>query len=361
MEIGHEVDVNAATLARLDLDAWNLLSGVERSDLAALLIDALNAAGHAFHSPRVQDHGPNGDQPVLELQDGRTGLTFALVPGGRFAPGYDEDELAAYRRAHQRLLGWPDNKPWTDLDCDEGPASEHEYYDPPRRTIVMARSPRCDLRLKPEGRVGPFLMATLPVPVPSLRKAASLPLPAWFAASNEREAAMLDWQHVQPVLAPFGWALPTSSEYEWALRGGKRGVFYWGDELPAFVLEHGAVPGPELEPTEDEIRQASKKPGVRFEDVMLEELDPERPRVWPYANRFGLAAMLPWLTWCARIPRKGTRYPLVVRGGAMHWWGWQGCGEWKLLCNAVEGRLSPAEALRETHALRPVIRLLPAA
>ena len=97
---------------------------------------------------------------------------------------------------------------------------------------------------------------------------------------------------------------------------------------------------------------------VAFDDVMLWAFDPERPRGWPYANRFGLAGMLAWVTWCARIAGKRVRFPLVVRGGGMNWWGWQQCGEWKLLLNAAEGRVPSLREYGDQNLVRPIIRLV---
>src|SRR5687768_14277087 len=111
------VPVSASMMARLGLAAWNALPDGERYDLGGELVNYLAAAGYSFGSPAVRRRGPDSEQPVLELRDRRTRQTFALVPSGRFAPGYDEAELAAYTRIHQRLFGWADDKPWTDLHC----------------------------------------------------------------------------------------------------------------------------------------------------------------------------------------------------------------------------------------------------
>lgn len=343
---------------RLDLSAWNALANGERHGLARELVDSLTAAGDSFGSPEVRLHGPEADQPVLELRDRRTRQTFVLVPGGTFAPGYDETELAAYTRIHQRLFGWAEDKPWTDTHCVEGPPEKYEYYDPPERTGLFGRQTPCDLRLKSAERIGPFLMAVLPVRCSMWGLGPVLPDVASRGTGSPRVphshvAAVFEWPKTRPLLKAFRWALPTSAEYEWALRGGTRGVFYWGDDLPAFVLKNGTFEKPSAE----ELRRAAERPGVAFEDVMLYGFDPDRPRVWPYANRFGLAGMLAWKTWCARIEGKRVGFPLVVRGGAMNWWGWQQCGEWKLLLNAAEGRVPSLREYGDHNLVRPIIRL----
>jgi hypothetical protein len=352
------VPVSASMLAWLGLAEWNALPDGERHDLGRELVNYLAAAGYSFGSPKVRRRGPDREQPVLELRDRRTRQTFALVPGGRFAPGYDAAELAAYTRIHQRLFGWAEDKPWTDVDCLEGKPEEYEYYDPPERTELIGHRPRCDLRLQAEQQIAPFLMAVLPLRCSTWGLGRVLPDVASRTEGcaprvpRSHEPAFFAWPETRPLLEAFRWALPSSAEYEWALRGGTRGVFYWGDDVPAFVLKESRV-----EPSKEERRRAEESPGVAFDDVMLWGFDPERSRVWPYANRFGLAGMLAWKTWCARIEGKRVRFPLVVRGGAINWWGWQQCGEWKLLLNAAEGRASLREC-GDYNVVRPVIRLV---
>lgn len=353
------VPVSACILARLELAAWNALADGERYALGRELVNPLAAAGYSFGSPAVRGHGPQREQPVLELRDLRTRESFALVPGGRFAPGYDAAELAAYLRIHQRLFGWAEARPWTDQDCLTGRPEDYEHYDPPERTCLIGREPRCDLRLQAKQAIAPFLMSVLPVRCSTWGLGRVLPDVAASRAGGPRMPrsqvpAFVRWPQTRPLLEAFRWALPSSAEYEWALRGGTRGVFYWGDDLPAFVLKEGAF----VKPSREERRRAEERAGVVFDDLMLWGFDPERPRVWPYANRFGLAGMLAWVTWCARLEVKRDRFPLVVRGGAINWWGWQQCGEWKLLLSAAEGRVRSLGDFGDANLVRRVIRLV---
>jgi hypothetical protein len=129
---------------------------------------------------------------------------------------------------------------------------------------------------------------------------------------------------VEPLLERFGWDLPTTWEFEWALRGGVDGLFYWGGPPPLFQDPEAelAQSGPL---TLDEV----------FKAVMTHAFPPDRPRNWPYCNRFGLAAMLGAGTWCQPSTTEGDPAPVIVRGGAAMCWGWQACKEWLLLLSFV--------------------------
>src|SRR5262249_9091989 len=115
------------------------------------------------------------------------------------------------------------------------------FYDPPESTQIFASKSRCDIRRKPDVTIQPFLMAATPVPAstPDLRSVVELP--SWWRESWEemaayQEAIRMRWSQVDAVLEHYRWTLTTSMEYEWALCGGVSGLFYWGDDLPAFVL-----------------------------------------------------------------------------------------------------------------------------
>src|SRR6185437_14530348 len=130
-----------------------------------------------------------------------------------------------------------------------------------------------------------------------------------------------------------------------------------GDDLLEFIEDEGVGSRREIRPDPARVKAS-------FDAIMSASFAPDRPRIWPWCNRFGLAAMLPRQTWCARSTVPGDPSPLITRGGAAHCYPWQGCGEWMALLSAVESRaegetisLNPLLPWEVKAAIRPVIRL----
>jgi hypothetical protein len=360
--MSHPVPIAPVLFDHLTPERWNQLSDAERLEAADLLTERMEEFGWSFaRIPTLRRFGPPPEeQVVLRWQEERTGLTFSLIPGGVFAPGYDVADLARYARLHQRLYAWGEDQPWTDQRWEQEEDEEEQverFRDPPEETQIFASECTCDLRQKPAEQIGPFLMATVPVPAntPGMREAFQPPQwQTWEELLASSEPLRMRWPQVQPILDRYSWELPTSAEYEWALRGGKGGLFYWGNNPPAFLLEHCAVP----EATPEELQQAEISPGVRFDDVMILHTEPNRARRWPYTNRFGLVGMLAWGHWCTPDATADRAYPLIVRGGAAQSYPWQGCGEWKSLLNAAEKRLGHASNYGDWNTLRPIARFV---
>jgi hypothetical protein len=362
------IAISVDVLEQLDLARWNALSVSQRQEIGQSVTEQAHAQGYLFTNLQVYQYGPDQTQPILEWRDEVAGCVFVLVPGGTFAPGYDDEQLARYARIHQRIHAWNESDPWNadawnreDGDEDDEPGDaqdqENDPHDPPDRTRIFASVSPCDLRRKASVSIGPFLMASLPVPAsaPGLPEIVTYPdwwRKSWAEMTQAQEALLLRWPQVAPVLQHYRWSLPTSAEYEWALRGGVDGLFYWGDELPAFVLNECAVP----EATNAEWERANRSPAVAFEDIMRLTVEPERARSWPYGNRFGLAGMVTWGQWCAPDANPADA-PLVVRGGASACYPWQMCGEWKSLLTAAEGRMREETTYAQWNALRPIVRL----
>jgi len=328
------------------LDAWDALDDGGRLALGDHLAERLQA--HGWDVPEPMTLGtfgpPDSPRSVLQWREPGSGMTFSLVPGGTFRPGYDEAQLA--RLAELRREGGG--------DVEEDEAGGYDRGEPGQTTVFGSEAP-CDLRLKAPVEVPPCFMATELVrpALPGLRSVVRLPDILFEARKGGRywflgDAILFGWDQVEPVLDHYGWSLPTSAEFEWALRGGTDSLFYWGDKLPGF-MELDA--GPAFRRSGGE---AASRFRAAFDPMMSASFDPERARAWPWCNRLGLAAMLPLGTWCAPSAVPGDPDPFfIVRGGAAYCYPWQGCGEWELLLNAAETR--PQED--DDAALRPIIRL----
>jgi hypothetical protein len=331
----------------LTLDAWGRLSDAERLEAADHLTERLEAHGWSFaEMPALRAFGPPGEeQPVLQWRDGRSGLTFSLIPGGTFRPGYGPELLAEYDRLYRLLQA-------SEFEAQEGGWTL--LTEPPLEGFW-------DVRQKAAVTVGSFLMAAELVPRQAPGLAALLDPDVsrsyYYAADYddpEGPPFLLTptWDELPRVLSVFGWSLPTSQEFEWALRGGVEALFYWGNAVPRWFVEAEHIdprPGPDDPRFTDEFTYAQ---------LMDEEILPDRPRRWPWCNRFGLAAPLAAVTWCAARAGEGGETYLVTRGGAADTL-WDGRGAWGLFLSAVEGR-EPAEPPRvgpTCHALRPVVRL----
>ena len=342
-------------LMQLEISRWNRLSKHQQVALAQSLTAQLNASGHSMNKPRLEQHGPN--QTVLVWQNEPTQLDFALIPGGTFAPGYADEQLSNYRHICQLIeQGWHDaivrmTKPGKgSLDFKMDAA-----ITPSDKVQLFGSRAVCDLGRKPSVTLSPFLMCTTLVPAatPGLRLTVDLPKwQSWEKLEATHSAIRLRWPMVEPVLAHFGWDLPTSTEFEWALQAGNPTLFYWGDKLPVSIMERLVY----VEHT-DQLPNADLDPGVRFEDLMTRDVELQRLRVYPYCNRFGLASMLACGTWCLPSTVPQDPFPLTLRGGAADCFPWQGTNEWKHLLSAADWRIGYTTDYANWNSLRPVMRL----
>jgi hypothetical protein len=331
------VPIAAETLALLQLDAWNGLDDDSRLALSEHIARRLEAHGWGVDEPlALRRFGPAGsEQAVLQWRDPGTGLPFSLIPGGTFRPGLDEDLMAHYDQL-RRQLG------------PHGEEAASEVDEPPGHALPMGSARACDLRRRAPVTVAPLLMAAelAPASIPEIRDLLDIPGIESMCQQFEVRGynAEVGWDGVDAVLERLGWSLPTSSEFEWALRGGVDSLFYWGDEPPEFMTTEWS-----------EATSASCE--ASFDQVMSTRFDPDRPRSWPWCNRFGLAAMVAQGTWCASSRDPNDAAPLVVRGGAADYYPWQNCGEWLLLMNAVESYQGSRWNVNFIACFRPVIRL----
>jgi hypothetical protein len=300
--------IDAALYNRLSLESWNEAALTERSDIIAKLSASLTEVGYDLAPDGIHSFGPSGQpQPVACWTDRRSDTSFALIPHGRFQPGISRGLVRQYRQVFSRM----------DEDVGEGPAPAL------KRTPIYLSDRDVDLSEKAPVAVPPFLLSRDVV----LKSTSGLG--RWLnTKSRQPVAATIPLPRLKPLLTAMQWALPTSSEFEWALRGGADSLFYWGSDAQ------------DVE---------------RWQTFVRKKRPPER---WPYYNRFGLTRLLECATWCVPSADRRDPCPIVFRGGALDCSPWQGCGEWRLLLNAAEGRARIPQSTGPVQlALRPVIRL----
>ncbi len=324
------------------LEAWDALDDNDKRVLGDYLSERLQANGWDVLEPMTLTRsGPPGElRSVLQWREPASGMTFSFIPGGTFRPGFDEAQMARVAELMRLYLG--------------------QHYDD------EFEQPEMDpyLELKPPFDVFPFFMADelVRLSLPGLRTVARLPEgasegKALYGYDFMGDAVEFPGDQVEPVLDHFGWSLPTSAEFEWALRGGVSSVFYWGDDFPEFMEDVEVSWHEPLWPEQARARAS-------FDAILSAAFDPGRPKEWPWCNRFGLAAMLSRTTWCAPSTEPDEPDTLIFRGGAAHFYPWQvGCFEWMMLLNASESR-SPVTAAPKDFlaipaigAIRPMIRL----
>src|SRR5438309_1952096 len=99
------VTIAPACYEALALDVWNELSDGERLQLADHLTDRLGEHDWRIDDvPALRRFGPPGDeQPVLQWREAKTGLTFSLLPGGTFRPGYSKALLSLLGQVFRAL------------------------------------------------------------------------------------------------------------------------------------------------------------------------------------------------------------------------------------------------------------------
>jgi hypothetical protein len=313
---------------RLALKVWGGLNDRQRGELAEAVTRALHASGRPLQSAGIRLFGPPEDPlPVAQWRDTETDLCFSLICGGTYRPGYSKAQI---RQAH----AWYDAQ-WPDDDSDD--------YKPRKVSRCIwpydSQLP-CDAGKKASIAVPPMLLACEPLlwRTPGLDRVLDrTKVRVYFSPRDgpepdlEEKPVYFAWAEVPPLLRRYGWSLPSSAEFEWALRAGRDTLFFWGEEPPD-VAPAGAV--------------------------APESFDRDRPHTWAWCNRFGLAGPLAHQTWWLPREDPDEAFPLVWRGGSTSWPG-QACGEWWLFLSAVEGRECLDRSFSAGSVLRPAIRLQP--
>lgn len=291
-----QVELSAGLLKSLQLNAWNKLTTAKRAATLKQLSAALKESGTGLKSGRIKEYGPKGDtQPIAEWVDASNNR-FVLVPGGSFRPGFTKSQITQV----QKIL-------------DSEKYGETFKLNPKRlRVFDNEFEPNfCDISQKATVQISPFIMAGHVVHnIPSSVKELPKKGPTQLIAHD-----LID------IVTNRGWSLPSSNEFEWAISGGRRTLFHWGDSSDGFLEKE-------------------------YVDQTLKKTQ------WPYCTRFGLSAPLDMPTWCQ--PESGGRR-LVWRGGSFFPWQW--CGEWMLYLIAVQTCGKTDDNGDFFAAIRPVIRL----
>jgi hypothetical protein len=339
-----QVQIPRRVLASFDMGVWNSLSAEERQTAAAATTESLNKQGRRMRYLGIGTFGPDLDKQSLpQWHDDETDLRFSLIPGGEFLPAYDDPLLNKYEAVYQRLYSM------TIRDAQEAGEAEG-VHSRPDSLFPFGSMGSCDLRRKAPVQVSPMLMACDPVTRrfnDGGRLVDSNRIRVYGNSGNAWHPLYLEWGEVGPTLRLFGWAIPSSVEMEWAIGAGCRTLFYWGDEPHNAILAFHS---------ED---QFSEEEGENAFDTLLHaSFEPDRPRVWPWTNRFGLAGILCEATWCRPDQDPNSLYPLIHRGGASSSFPWQYCGEWELLLTAAESRITLDGQLGagRSAAIRPILK-----
>jgi hypothetical protein len=296
----------------LDIEVWDKASDARRhKTVAAVLSKLRKQRDMQLSAPRWEHCGPPGSQrPIAVVVDEPTGVEFCLVPGGWFTPGLD----TAHAKTLVELMERYDRSPYP-------------YDTSVPWTVCAAPKQRVPIR--------PFLVARFPLThaMTGLDACRSKDGPAWRnqAPDNDREFAPLVVDEIDAVTSRFHWEVPQAVYLEWAISGGARDVFYWGDDLDYAAMSD----------------EGPRHPLLRIDDPG------ETP--WPGTNAFGLRGAVAVPQWCWLAEAEGKR--LYVRGGAGYCAPWQRCGEMLWLVNFMVAPWDTFGDERDEHALRPMIPL----
>ncbi|MGA2497854.1 MAG: hypothetical protein ABSH20_08940, partial [Tepidisphaeraceae bacterium] len=297
-----QIQVPRRVFALLRMRVWNGMTAQQRQEVAAAVTEALAAQGRKTRYVGISCFGPDFDQQrVAQWHDDETGFHFSLIPGGEFRPGCDARLLSNYKKVYERLYSM------TIREAQDAGEAESVRCRPDSMYPFGSMGP-CDIRAKAPVSVSPLLMACDPV-THSLDAGGSLVdsrrIRAYGDSGNAWHPLYLAWGEAGLILRRYGWTVPTSVEMEWAIGAGRANLFYWGDEPHKAILAYHS----EEEIPEEEGEEA-------FDTLLHGSFEPDHPRVWPWTNRFGLAAVLAHNTWCRPDQNPDSLYPLIHRGGA---------------------------------------------
>lgn len=295
---------------------WKGFDDEQRVALARAAVERVRAQGHHLGEPGLVPFGPPDDvHPVALAEDPDTKTTFALVPGGTFAPGLGERGMEAF---------WSLQRAWL-AALQRETAHEMPY-------TATAWTPEA-LRRRVRVEIAPMFVAIQPL------TAAALGVQQGRFASRP----LLRWDEATAAAARLGYEVPSSDELEWATGAGLASLFYWGDALPDPM-------DPSLEAPRDfgEWQRAADDFAATYMSIWDETEVP-----WPTSNRFGLQGAAGQPAWC-----RGDGGEALVAGGAARYFPWQGCGEWLWLLSSLR---VPVTAIRghQGAMLRPILRVPP--
>ena len=342
----HPVHLPHETYTDLAWDDWQWHNDIVKARAVERITEAVARAGYDLQQPELVRFGPDeepggGPREIAQWRSPSSGMVFSLVPGGRFTTGFDGRAMNSFWQQVESV--WFD---WTEEELEE--QGVHARYV--GLFAADAWAPE-ELQERRRATVEPLLMATHPIleNLPQVHTLSEPDRPRYGAPFDGSRARGL---HLAPdewprVLEPFGWSMPTSSEFEWALAAGERSIFYWADQLPQelFDASYGLDENGE-DPQDAAMEALADQFHLRGE---FAEMSGE----WPSANRFGLTGMVGPAQYCRADESDGA---VVVRGGGGLGWPWQNCSEWVWMLSALS---VPATRLGDhVHCcMRPVIRL----
>jgi formylglycine-generating enzyme required for sulfatase activity len=244
---------------------------------------------------------------VARVIHARSSTTFHVIPGGRFAMGFGDEDARRLRAAFDALHYEPTNLGAMDVTLTKADGSSESlaYQANDEREVVASfLESLAHLRPVTEVTVPAFLLAAAP-----LRPAQ---LAAWLDPAHidddpgPDQAAHTVPGRVGEVVARLraeGLRLPTEAEWEHAARAGRPTLFPHGDEIPR---------NPFPPPNRWGLADLGGEPDVCADHF---HVDHQHRPTDARARRGGL-------------PDR------VVRGGAAMMWPWQDCGEWLMMLSA---------------------------
>lgn len=199
------VAIEPSMAHKFQLEMWDALDDRGRRALGEYLSERLQANGWSIREPMaLRPCGPRHRAPLgASWREPSSGMTFALIPRGKFRPGFDKAQMDRVAEL---------------ISLDAGNKSGVAA------SLLAKVEPV--LRLKPTVEISPFFLAAELVrpSLPGLRTVVQLK----DDVIEGRNVGNFDFMgdgvefrggQVEPVLSHFGWSLATSVEFEWALRG----------------------------------------------------------------------------------------------------------------------------------------------
>lgn len=295
-------------------DEWAALEDDARLERAREIIASLAQRGPVLGEPRLETFGPPDEEcRVAIVEDLRAQAWLALVPGGTFQPGLDDEGLRRF---------WELERAWLEVAGSLGREHELPYTCTEWSPSQLGRRPSVD--------IDAMLIAIQPLSASAL----GLPSPRFSARP------LLSFEDALAAAARLGYDIPASEELEWATRGGDASLFHWGDALPDAV-------DPRAEPPDVESWEEAQEEFAATYMSLAE--GPVAP--WPQSNCFGLQGAAGQPVWCQGMAGEG-----LVTGGADRFFPWQACGEWLWLIPSLRVEAATIH-LHQGAMLRPIVRL----